>query len=111
MNWSPRSIQAIRGRRPRSSNSKNRDHQSSAASTLSTSSATWLTPSARAMTSVWQERLEESTHGRDVHALDARPERTGHGIAVLHERGEDQPARLALEEQLARHAVARVRAE
>src|SRR5580704_10307410 len=50
MNWSPMSMNAIRGpARPRSSNSKKRPYQASASSTSSTSSAMWLMPTRRAM--------------------------------------------------------------
>ena len=52
MNWSPMSMNAIRApARPRSSNSKKRPYQASAASTSPTSSATWLIPTRRATAS------------------------------------------------------------
>src|SRR4051794_22544138 len=52
MNWSPMSMNAIRGPRPRMPKSKRRPYRSSAASRSPTSSATWLMPTSRPLSPI-----------------------------------------------------------
>src|SRR5215216_1630559 len=76
MNWSPRSMKAMRAPRPRRPNSKMRPYQASASSMSPTSSAMWLIPTRRARSAMVARlrRGKDDSFGLDAaqHVADVR---------------------------------------
>src|SRR5215204_3330255 len=72
MNWSPRSMKAMRAPRPRRPNSKMRPYHASASSMSPTSSATWLIPTRRPWSAIVAGLGRRKDDPFGLHVADVR---------------------------------------